>query len=386
MARRLVVMCVCVAGALASPQAAPAAVTCGVAEWPQFERSSSHAGEALPGTRVGTSTLGTLRRAWRASIGHGNTGAVDVASSPLEACGAVFVASADGRVYAFDASSGRRLWRTVAVAGSFWGAAIGHGTLFTVGSDGRVYAYATRTGRLLWSQTVSKFRGGATTAPLVVGSTVYVMSASEMLVALDATSGSVRWSAIVGGSFLSAPAAANGLIYVGVENRLAAIDAASGSVRWSGATGDGVWSTPTVHDGSVYVGSNDHRVYAFDAASGTPRWSAPTGDRVYTSAPVAVGTDVYVGSLDRQLHAFDAATGAARWSFLTGAEVTGSPAVAGGVVFIGSLDGTFYAVDAATGSALWSDAIGQPIGSSPAIGARNVYVTTATALVAYRVS
>jgi outer membrane protein assembly factor BamB len=385
-ARRLALLLVCAVAVVAPTRAASAAApACDARAWPQLGRTAGHSGTGPPGTSIGKGTIGRLRRVWRASIGYGNTGAVDVASSPLVVCGVVYVAAADGRVYAFDASTGRRLWRTSALGDRFFGAAIGHGTLFAIMS-GVVYAFATTTGELVWQTSISKLQGGASMPPLVVGNTLYVI-ADGALTVLDATNGSVRFRVPAGqGTFLSVPAAANGLIYVGVDQSLDAFDAASGALRWSGPTGDVVWSTPTISGGSVYVGSSDHSVYAFDATTGALRWAAPTGDRVYATAPVAAGGNVYAGSLDQRVHAFDAATGAERWTFSTGQALTGSPAIANGVVFIGSLDGTFYALDAATGSALWSDAVGRPIGSSPAIGAQSVYITTARALFAYRVS
>ena len=150
----------------------------------------------------------------------------------------------------------------------------------------------------------------------------------------------------------SAPAAANGLIYVGIENRLAAIDAVTGSARWSGATGDGVGSTPTVHDGQRVCRLQRSQRLRLRRRFRDAEVERATSDRVYTSAPVAVGTDVYVGlstgsgtcSTRRQPR------GALELPDRRRGDST--RAVAGGVVFVGSLDGTFYAVDAATGSAL----------------------------------
>jgi eukaryotic-like serine/threonine-protein kinase len=380
---KVALMLVCALAVAPPAHVAAAAPACESHAWPQLERTARHSGTAPAGTRIGRGTIGRLRRVWQASIGYGNTGAADVAPSPLVVCGVVFVAAADGRVYALDAASGRRLWRTSAMGYRFFGAAISHGTLFAV-TNGVLYAFATKTGDLLWQTSVSSLMGGAPTPPLVTGSTVYVIDA-ELLTAVDATTGAVRWRAPAGQStFLSVPAAANGLIYVGVDQSLAAFDAATGALRWSGATGDVVWSTPTISGGSAFVGSSDHRVYAFDAISGTLQWTAPTGDRVYASAPVAAGGVVYVGSLDGRVHALDAATGAAKWTFTTGQALTGSPAIANGVVFIGSLDGTFYALDAATGAPLWSDAVGRPIGSSPAIGTQSVYIATERTVIAYR--
>jgi len=96
--------------------------------------------------------------------------------------------------------------------------------------------------------------------------------------------------------------------------------------RWSFRTGDYVFSSPAVANGVVYVGSDDRTVYALDAATGAKRWSFRTGESVDSSPAVANGV-VYVGSDDGTVYALDAATGAKRWSFRTGG-FDSSPAVA----------------------------------------------------------
>jgi len=66
-----------------------------------------------------------------------------------------------------------------------------------------------------------------------------------------------------GGKVDSSPAIANGIVYVGSEDKqVYALNATIGDRLWSYATGDMVVSSPAVVDGVVYVGSYDHLVYA----------------------------------------------------------------------------------------------------------------------------
>ena len=85
-------------------------------------------------------------------------------------------------------------------------------------------------------------------------------------------------------------------------------------------TGNYVDSSPAVANGVVYVGSDDRNVYALNASTGAKLWSYTTGDIVYSSPAVANGV-VYVGSYDDNVYALNALTGAKLWSFTTGDDV-----------------------------------------------------------------
>lgn len=51
-----------------------------------------------------------------------------------------------------------------------------------------------------------------------------------------------------------------------------ALDAATGTPRWTYTTGDRVLSSPAVVHGTVYIGSNDGKGYALCAGSPAPFW------------------------------------------------------------------------------------------------------------------
>jgi len=82
------------------------------------------------------------------------------------------------------------------------------------------------------------------------------------------------WSYKTGGSMVSSPAVANGVVYVGsLDNNVYALNASTGALLWSYATGDLVSSSPAVANGVVYVGSWDFNVYALNASTGALLWS-----------------------------------------------------------------------------------------------------------------
>ncbi len=185
--------------------------------------------------------------------------------------------------------------------------------------------------------------GVIASSPAVADGIVYVGSDDKSLYALDARSGKQLWSFATGGAIFSSPAVANGIVYIGSDDKsLYALDARPGSKLWSFATGGGIFSSPAVANGIVYVGSLDHSLYALDARSGKQLWSFATGDRIFSSPTVANGI-VYIGSEDNALYTLDAHSGKQLWSFATGDRILSSPTVANGVVYIGSEDGKMYA-------------------------------------------
>jgi outer membrane protein assembly factor BamB len=233
------------------------------------------------------------------------------------------------------------------------------------------------------------------------------------------------WTGATGSFVESAPAVANGVVYVGSGiGKLYAFSAAgttgcSGTPKtctplWTAATtpGGSIESSPVVANGVVYVGSDDDKLYAFSAAgttncSGTPKtctplWTGATGYVIEFSSPAVANGVVYIGSADGNLYAFSAAgttncsgtpkTCKSLWTAAAGRSVVSSPAVANGVVYVGSTNGgppdnKLYAFSAAgttncsgtpkVCTPLWTGATptGADFGqSSPAVANGVVYV------------
>jgi outer membrane protein assembly factor BamB len=138
--------------------------------------------------------------------------------------------------------------------------------------------------------------------------TVYTGTGAGTIYALDATTGTVQWSASVGAAVSASPALADGILYVPTaDGRLVALDTA-GTRLWEASTGARIGVQPAVAGGVVYTGSDDGSVDAFDAAGcGAPTcaalWSAETGNRI-TGAPAVSGGQLYVGTADGRLVAY----------------------------------------------------------------------------------
>jgi eukaryotic-like serine/threonine-protein kinase len=223
----------------------------------------------------------------------------------------------------------------------------------------------------------------------------------------------VKWQFKTSGRILSSPAIADGLAYIGSEDRagigapaghLYAVDIGTGQQKWKFKTAGAVNSSPAVSSNVVYFGSMDGNFYAVDAQSGQLKWKFQTaGEKrfeakgvhgfaprtqtmpdswdMFLSSPVVDKGLVYFGSGDGNLYALNTQTGTLKWKFATQGVVHSSPAISDGIVYFGSWDTYLYAVDAAGGKLKWKFQTGddqkQPnqvgIQSSPAVAHGMVY-------------
>jgi outer membrane protein assembly factor BamB len=180
---------------------------------------------------------------------------------------------------------------------------------------------------------------------------------------------SLSWKFTTNGSVISSPSVANGIVYVGSQDKnIYALGAFSGSLLWKFTTQDAQVSSPAIVDGRVYTGGDDGYVYCLDAYTGALCWKTfVNGDLHYTygsfvlkSSPAVSNGIVYVGSLDGSFYALDADTGHIVWTCKTGGPILSSPAVADGAVYFTSEEpnsGALYKLDVSTGTLFWKLAI-----------------------------
>ena len=175
----------------------------------------------------------------------------------------------------------------------------------------------------------------------------------------------LAWKFTTNGAVISSPTVADGIVYVGSEDKnIYAIGALNGSLIWKFTTQDAVESSPAVANGKVYTGGDDGYVYCLNAYTGALIWQTfVNGDLPFTfgiivlkSSPVVSGGIVYIGSLDGYLYALDANNGNIVWQTKTNGPIECSPAVSDGAVYFTSEEptaGALYKLDANTGAVIW---------------------------------
>ena len=341
----------------------------GRAEVPMFRGDSAHTG-VYPSAKVPSLD----RIAWKFKTG------AKVISSPAVAGGTVYIGSGDYRVYALDAADGRLKWRFRTGGAVNSSPAVAGNTVFAASLDGNLYALDATDGSVKWKFMTAGERRftapgihGATprtetmpdpydvflSSPTVVAGVVYFGSGDHRVYALDASSGTLRWTFETGNVVHASPAVVDGVLYIGSWDRnLYALNAANGALLWKFQTGDdtkiynqvGIASSAAVADGAVYFGCRDGHFYAVDAKSGAKKWEHDNkGGWVIASPAVDRGVVYFPTSDGERFKALDAATGAMKFDISNKAVSFSSPAIVGGTAFYGTSDGWMHAVDAGTG-------------------------------------
>jgi outer membrane protein assembly factor BamB len=124
-----------------------------------------------------------------------------VKASPTLSAGLLYFGDYSGHLQAVSESSGRRVWRSgsegaLLGSGTFYStAAVIYGRVFLGNTDGRVYAYDAVTGKLDWATQTGAYvyaSPAVTNAP-GLGPTVYLGSYDGTFYAIDARTGHVSW-------------------------------------------------------------------------------------------------------------------------------------------------------------------------------------------------
>ncbi len=160
-------------------------------------------------TDINPANVGTLGLAWSVDLGtmRGQE------ATPVMVDGVLYTSGTTGRAYAFDAATGKELWRfepevdmqvnrTVCCDMVNRGVAVARGKVFVATLDGWLYALDAKTGAVVWkSDFIEDRRRGdnSTGAPEVAGDVVVIgMSGAEYdvrgyVTALDLDTGKLRW-------------------------------------------------------------------------------------------------------------------------------------------------------------------------------------------------
>lgn len=172
----------------------------------------------------------------------------------------------------------------------------------------------------------------------------------------------------------------DGTIYVDTfDKALYALNAATGTLRWSAGLGNIVMSTPVVRDGVVVVGTGHDGflkpedptsqvwgqaqgddIAAFSTDDGRLLWKVHTQGQNMPS-PAIVGDSVILANGDLHAYAFDLHTGKKRWAVpLPGVATMASANVHDGMVFTSTCRNAPYvcetrAIDARNGATVWTN-------------------------------
>lgn len=135
-------------------------------------------------TDINPGNVARLGLAWQVELGTNRV----LEASPVVIDGVMYTSGVAGRAYAFDAASGKELWRfepqvdmqvnrTVCCDQANRGVAVAGGKVFVAALDGILYALDAQSGKVVWQADTIEDRtrgGNSTGAPEVAGSVVVI--------------------------------------------------------------------------------------------------------------------------------------------------------------------------------------------------------------------
>ncbi len=179
------------------------------------------------------------------------------------------------------------------------------------------------------------------------------------------TNNLTKWLLSLGGEPGRGIAVTQSTVLFPASDRMVAMNRTDGTVVWSTPLGSNATTAPAVGDGAVLVGTAAGAVVALDLEEGTHRFT-----RVVTgtpsAAPVTVGATVYVGTATTAnggwLYALDTLDGSTVWSRSMDKPMRARVAILGDRLFAVSDIGAVLALNATTGALVWQF----PVGTAPA--------------------
>jgi outer membrane protein assembly factor BamB len=381
--------------------------------------SSKHS--ARPAELTNFVSTARIERVWSAVVGPGQP-KQRLGLSLAAAGDALFAASHDGRVVAYNQATGKTLWSTNTKLELSGGPGVGqdlvvagasHGDIVALDAatgavkwkayinseilaapyiardvvtlravDGRVVALRASDGTELWSneQSPPRLSLRGTARPIIVGDFVISGFDNGRLQALQLGTGGTAWDVIVtnaGGKTelerlndidTQAVVQGNDLFVVGFQGKVARIDIETGETQWSRDASS--YTGLAVDADSLYISTSNGELLKLASRNGLEAWRQTLLTNRKLSRPVVLGDFIVVADYEGYVHFFNRATGepAGRVHSLNG-RVTAAPVVSGDTVFLLDTLGKVVALRASVVEAGKGTVVG-PTGSSGADGAR----------------
>lgn len=314
-----------------------------------------------PEGNVTASSLSGGSRLWRVSLKPEGEKQAAPGGGIASGGGFVYAATGYGEVVGLIGRSGQEVWRYALDEPARGAPSYADGRVFVVTASNEVVALSAADGTLLWTFTGIPETAGllASSNPAISGSTVVVPYSSGEIVAFDVKSGDPKWSdavvrssrnlAVSGLTDVSgSPVIANGTVYAtGVAGRTIAVKLATGERVWERNIGSSF--TPVVSGNTVFVQDLQDRIVALDRASGDALWITELPvvrkkrSRTAWAGPVLAGGVLWSASSEGRLASVDATTGQLLGTRDINKDVYMRPIAAGGKLLVLAGDGTMIA-------------------------------------------
>lgn len=246
-------------------------------------------GKAEPGIRRAGGTLRALGREggvtqWMRTLAKPLLGSLTISSNKLIAGGG------DGRLYAFDKSTGEILWAVPYGASSKGQPIAADGRVYAGSEDGNLVAIDEATGKILWRYQTR----GAVRGPVAIAkATVYFGSGDGYVYAVSAANGHLLWRKRTGAGVEAVALAEDGLLIASLDNFVYRFSL-NGRRIWKRQLAGRISSQPlTAEDGALFTPLSGAAAVVLGLRDGRQVNSLPIGEEITTSAsPIAAGDAV----------------------------------------------------------------------------------------------
>lgn len=299
-------------------------------------------------------------RVWQHSLGGGQK-KVAADLSPVVRGGQVYVANAKGTVFAFNAQTGKKIWRSETAKRVSAGLGVNDSALFlgeqngeilalnidngnilwkkqlktetsvspvandeyviVLGSNGTVFCLSADTGNQIWSKKLSvpklSLKGNA--RPFLIGGVAYLGLDNGQVVALSLVDGRTIWRSTIGvqrGRTELDRLADVDMLKVDLDGALFASSYSGSTVLMNPANGQLGWqrdissaSTAQVDSNALYLVDDISKVWKLDKRSGKTLWLSNKLRARGLSGIATVGDVIMVSDYEGYLHLLDASSG-----------------------------------------------------------------------------
>ncbi|MDP2323073.1 MAG: outer membrane protein assembly factor BamB [Gammaproteobacteria bacterium] len=344
--------------------------------------------EELPAELVKFKPTIRIKKVWSANLGD-DSESLRLALQPASDGARVFAAAHDGKVSAFEAEKGKRLWRQKTKLQLSGGPATDGDVVVLGSSNGEVVALNAADGKQRWRTNVSS---EVLAAPAIAGGVALVRTVDGKLAALDLIDGRQRWFVqqvmprlTVRGT--GAPVVIRDMVFCGFDNgKLASYSLADGSVGWEVLLDPpagrneverlaDIKSTIRAIGEDLYVVGYRGQLASVAAESGQVMWSRDV--RSYEGLTVDL-QNVYVSGASSELSGMSRQTGSELWKHeqLKFRDISGPAAYQNSVV-VGDFEGYVHFFDTATGASQARVRAGSDrVTSPPVVVNETIYVQT----------
>ena len=276
--------------------------------------------------------------------------------------GNVFAQDIYGNLYAVNAETGKLSWtkklQVEVVPGLLDGLATDNGKVFA-GAGRGLAAFDAVSGKELWRNTAWSQREGCTATLAVDENVVIGHTHWGALHGNDLHTGKHLWSLSDNGlrNRSASPCMKDGLLYLISNSSFFIIEPKTGNVIIQKSLGYNVdvTSTPLITDDEIIFGTAQKGVVALDRHSLSEKWTFDTKESLifsspYTrnpsctveTSPVLSGNIVYVAASDGVIYGLDRNTGKQQWKHATGAPCFSTVTIVGNSLYAADFGGNVY--------------------------------------------